>query len=123
MDSSTLVRAAVSGGVFVGICAALGGGVPVSEYYMAAATQVAASWGSDQVHNVLQMWPSRLTSAVVTGSLFTAARHFVSGDRNDVNNYITSAGSEYVARAVDDMVLKKKPVDVADVGMDEEDGY
>ena len=123
MDSSTLVRAAVSGGVFVGICAALGGGAPASEYYMAGATQVVASWGSDQVHNVLQMWPSRLTSAIVTGGLFTAARHFVSGDRNDVNNYITSAGSEYVARVVDDVVLKKNPADAADVGMNEDEGY
>jgi hypothetical protein len=50
-------------------------------------------------------------------------RHFVSGDRNDVNNYITSAGSEYVARVVDDAVLKKKPADVADVGMNEDEGY
>ena len=123
MDSAALYRGAISGGVFVGVCMALGGGAPMSTYATAAAVQVAASWGSDHVHNALMMWPTTITSSMVTGVLYTATQHFALGDKNDVNNYITSAGSEYVARVVDDAVLKKNPADVADVGMNEDEGY
>lgn len=107
MDTSQLYRAAISAGVFIGVCMAAGGGAPVSTYAKAAAVQVAASWGSDRVHTMLMMWPSNLTSAVVTGALYTTTQHFALGDRNDVSNYLVSAGSEYAARTIEGWGEKK----------------
>jgi len=121
MDTSDLYRAAISAGVFVGVCLALGGGAPVSTYATAAAVQAASSWGSDQVHSMISMWPTATTSAVVTGGLYTAAQHFALGDKNDVSNYAISAGSECAGRTLEGWG-KKKSVDVADAlsGDDEE---
>ena len=123
MDSSDLYRAAVSAGVFVGVCMALGGGAPMSTYATAAAVQVAASWGSDRVHTMASMWPTHTTSAVVTGALYTATQHFALGDHNDVSNYLVSAGSEYAARTIEGWG-QKKSVGVADaMDNEEEEAY
>ena len=120
MDSSVLYRAAISAGVFVGVCMAMGGGrAPMSTYATAAGVQAAASWGSDQVHSMPRMWPSAVTSAVVTGGLYTAAQRFALNDKNDAANYTVSAGSEYVARTVEGWGEKKSLVDVEE---DAEDG-
>jgi hypothetical protein len=107
MDTSDLYRAAISAGVFVGVCMALGGGAPMSTYATAAAVQAASSWGSDQVHSMTSMWPTATTSAVVTGAIYTAAQHFALGDTNDVTNYAVSAGSEYTARTIEGWGQKK----------------
>lgn len=118
-----MYRAAISAGVFVGVCVALGGGAPMSTYATAAGVQVAASWGSDHVHSMLSMWPNAITSAVVTGGLYTAAQHFALGDTNDTSNYLVSAGSEYAARTVEAWG-EKKNADAEDAGgAVEEDGY
>ena len=102
MDNAALYRAAISAGVFVGVCVAVGGGsVPITTYGTAAAVQAAASLGSDQVHAIVKMDPTSLTSAVVTGILYTATQHFALGDRNDVTNYAVSAGAEYGARTIE----------------------
>jgi hypothetical protein len=124
MDTSDLYRAAISAGVFVGVCMALGGGAPMSTYATAAGVQVVASLGSNQVHSMLNMWPTATTSAVVTGGLYTAAQHFGLGDTNDVSNYAVSAGSEFAARTLDGMMQKKSlDVGVADAMDSEEEAY
>ena len=120
MDNSALYRAAISAGVFVGVCMALGGGASMSTYATAAGVQAAASWGSDQVHVMTNMWPTATTSAVVTGTLYTAAQHFALGDTNDITNYAVSAGSEFAARTIEGFG-QKKSVAVADAMDDEEE--
>jgi len=123
MDTSDLYRAAISAGVFVGVCMAMGGGAPMSTYATAAGVQAAASWGSDHVHSMISMWPSATTSAVVTGALYTATQHFALGDTNDVTNYAVSAGSEYTARTIEGWGQKKN-VGVADaMESEEEEAY
>jgi hypothetical protein len=123
MDTSDLYRAAISAGVFVGVCVALGGNAPVSTYATAAAVQAASSWGSDKVHSIVSMWPTATTSAVVTGGLYTAAQHFALGDTNDVSNYAISAGSEFAARTLEGWG-QKKSVDVGDaMGEDDDEAY
>ena len=123
MDTSDLYRAAISAGVFVGVCLALGGTAPVSTYATAAAVQAASSWGSDQVHSMISMWPTATTSAVLTGGLYTAAQHFALGDTNDVSNYAISAGSEFAARTLEGWG-QKKSVDVGGaMGADDDEAY
>lgn len=96
----------------------------MSTYATAAGVQAAASYGSDQVHNMLSMWPTATTSAVVTGGLYTAAQHFALGDTNDVSNYAVSAGSEFAARTIENMSQKKSlDVGVADAMDSEEEAY
>lgn len=120
MDTSDLYRAAISAGVFVGVCVALGGGQPMSTYATAAAVQAAASYGSDRIHAMTNMWPTATTSAIVTGTLYTATQHFALGDRNDISNYAVSAGSEFAARTIEGWG-QKKSVAVADAMDSEED--
>lgn len=122
MDSSALYRAAISAGVFVGVCVAMGGGAPITTYATAAGVQVVASWGSDHAHAILMMYPSAFTSAVATGVLYTAAQHFALNDKNDVSNYAVSAGSEYVARTIESWG-QKKSVDVVDAMEDDNEEY
>jgi hypothetical protein len=74
---------------------------------MSGAVQAAASLGSDTVHQLLMMYPTKLTASVVTGGLFTAAQHFLRGNNDYTSNYLVSAGSEWSGRTVNDMLLKK----------------
>ena len=92
----------------------------MSTYATAAGVQAAASWGSDQVHVMYNMWPTATTSAVVTCGLYTAAQHFALGDTNDITNYAVSAGSEFAARTIEGFG-QKKSVAVADAMDDEEE--
>jgi len=123
MDTSQIYRAAISAGVFVGVCMALGGGAPISTYGTAAAVQAVASIGSDTVHSMLMMWPTATTSAVATGAIYTATQHFVLNDTNDVTNYLVSAGSEFGARTIESFGEKKNLADVEAVGSEEEEYY
>ena len=116
MDSG-LIRALASAGVFTGIAWAMSGGShSLTDYAMTGAVQGAASLGSDSVHQLLQMYPTKVTASVVTGGLFTAAEHFL-GDHNYVTNYFVSAGSEWAARTGQDMWALKKN----NMGADAED--
>ena len=69
------------------------------------------------------MWPTATTSAIVTGTLYTATQHFALGDRNDISNYAVSAGSEFAARTIEGWG-QKKSVAVADaMDSEEEEEY
>ena len=118
MDSSTLYRAAISAGVFVGVCMVAGGaGVPFSTYAKAAGVQVAASLGSDRIHKMTSMEPTTVTSAIATGALYTVTQHFLLGDKNDVTNDFVSAGSEAGARTIEGWG-RSAPSDMASNGDD-----
>ena len=116
MDSSALYRAAISAGVLVGVCVAFGGSsVPIATYGKAAAVQVAASLGSDKIHELVAMEPTSITSAVVCGTLYPAAQHFAMGDTNDTTNYVVSAGSEYGARTLESWGKVSESKDTSDM--------
>jgi hypothetical protein len=107
MDNSALTRSAISAGVFTGIAWFMSGGThSLSDYAMAAGVQVVASLGSDKVHQLINMYPTKVSSSVVTGGLYTAAEH-LRGNRNYVSNYAVSAGSEWSAQTISDMMAKK----------------
>jgi len=108
MDHSGLIRALASAGVFTGIAWAMSGGShSLTDYAMTGAVQGAASVGSDTVHQLLMMYPTKVTASVVTGGLFTAAEHLL-GDHNYMSNYLVSAGSEWAARTGLDVWASKK---------------
>lgn len=108
LNHDTLTRSIVSAGVFTGIAWFMSGGsAGLSNYAMAAAVQGAAVAGSDAIHNFISMSPSSVSSAVVTGSLYTAAQFYGRGERNFYNNYGVSAGAEFVARNGWDMWLAR----------------
>ena len=107
MDNGALTRAAVSAGVLTGIAWVMSGGThSLSDYAITAGVQVAASIGSDKVHDIIMMYPTKVSSSVVTGGLFTAAEHLL-GNREYVSNYFVAAGSDWAARTADDMWAKK----------------
>jgi hypothetical protein len=108
LNADTLTRAIVSGGVFTGIAWFMSGGnAGINTYAMAAAVQGVAVAGSDAIHNLISMSPSSVSSAVVTGGLYTAAQFYGNGERNYANNFGVSAGAEFVARNGWDMWLAK----------------
>ncbi len=108
MDSSVM-RAVASAGIFTVIAYAMSGGThTLVDYAITGAFQGAASLGSDTVHQVIMMYPTKVTSSVVTGALFTAAQHFARGNDDYVSNYAVSAGSEFGARTGQDMWASKK---------------
>ena len=101
------MRALLSAGVFTGIAWAMSGGTHnLTDYAMTGAVQGAASLGSDTVHQIIMLYPTKITSSVATGALFTAAQHLL-GDHNYVSNYCVSAGSEWAARTGHEMLAKK----------------
>ena len=124
MDSSAIVRSAVSAGVLCGIAWAMtGGAVSTTDLAYLGGVQAAASYGSDQVHTMLMMWPTSVTGAVVTGALYTGAQRLLRNEVDYVTNYAFSAGSDFAARRIDDMLLQKKNYDEAagaEDAMDEE---
>jgi hypothetical protein len=107
------MRALASAGVFTGIAYAMSGGThSLTDYALTGAIQGAASLGSDTVHQLVMMYPTKVTASVVTGGLFTAAQHFLRGNDDYVMNYGVSAGSEWAARTGEDMwALKKNAMD------------
>ncbi len=118
------MRAVVSAGVLTGVAWAMSGGShSLSDYAMTGAVQVAASLGSDMVHQTLMMYPTKITASVVTGGLFTAAQHFVRNNSDYVMNYAISAGSEFGARTADDMWQKKNLADAEDAGSEAEEEF
>jgi predicted ABC-type sugar transport system permease subunit len=99
MDSASYSRALISGGVLAAVAYTMSqGSHGFADYAMTGALQAAASLGSDTVHDILTMYPTKVTAAVVTGGLFSAAQMYLRGDNNLVMNYGTSAGSEWAAR-------------------------
>ena len=117
------MRALASAGVFTGIAWAMSGGThSLTDYAITGAVQGAASIGSDTVHSLVSMYPSKITASVVTGGLFTAVEHLL-GDKNYLSNYAVSAGSEWAARTGEDMWAKKNAmsVDAEDADEDEEE--
>lgn len=120
----TVVRALTSAGVLTGVAWALSGGShTLTDYAMTGAVQAAASIGSDSVHQVLMMYPTKVTAAVVTGGLFTAAQHFLRNNRDYVMNYSVSAGSEWAARTAGDMWQKKNLADAEDAESEAEEEF
>jgi hypothetical protein len=74
------------------------------DFAVSAGIQAASSVASEVVHNATGMYPTNITSAVVTGATYTAVQYFVRGEDNYLSNYGVSAGSEFVARTVGDML-------------------
>jgi hypothetical protein len=108
LNSDTLTRSLVSAGVFAGASWFISGGrAGVNNYAMAAAVQGAAVAGSDAIHNFINMLPSSVSSAVVTGGLYTAAQFYGRGETNFQNNFGVSAASEFAARTGWDMWYSK----------------
>jgi hypothetical protein len=123
MDSSVM-RALASAGIFTGIAYVMSGGThSLADYAITGAFQGASSLGSDTVHQVIMMYPTSVTSAVVTGALFTAAQQLLRGNNDYVSNYAVSAGSEWSARTGQDMWASKKNEDVGAEDVDDQEEY
>jgi hypothetical protein len=107
LNSDTLTRSLVSAGVFTGVAYFMSGGsAGLQNYATSALIQGASVAGSDVIHNLISMFPSSVSSAVVTGGLYTAGQMYGRGETNYQSNFVVSAGSEFVARTGWDMWYK-----------------
>jgi hypothetical protein len=93
--------------LFSGVAYAMSGGqAGLMTYAVSGAVQAASSVGSEVIHTAI-MAPvdtAKITDAVLTGVIYTAAQFFLRGEQNWLNNYAVSAGAEYGSAIANDYI-------------------
>jgi hypothetical protein len=92
MDSSSLSRAIMSGGLWMGVIygvsLATGNSVDLMNTALDAGIMSASAVGSDVLHSLIQRENTNISSAVVTGLYYAGIQRVVRGD----TNYLVNAG-------------------------------
>ena len=103
-----LQRPLVSAGVFVAGAFALTtvAGVPASlrDFAMEGAYIAASTFGSDALHDVLHMYPTGVTSAVVVGVMNAALQSVGRNSTNYTSNFVSGAVTDLASGYVEPMV-------------------
>lgn len=92
MDSSSLNRAVMSGGLWMaviyGVGLATGNPVDLMNTALDAGIMAGSAVGADIMHSVIGMEETSISSAVVTGAYYAGIQRLVRGD----TNYLVNAG-------------------------------
>lgn len=108
MMSSEVHRSLVAGAVLmvaeVGLGAATGNDMNLTGSAMDGATMAVSSYACDLTHNLIQMTPTTVSSAVCTGAVYTIAKSFLFNDNRFLTNYLLAAAADVATDPVSNML-------------------
>ena len=96
--SHAVTQGLVYAGAMVTISFVTGSGLQLTRYLMDGASMGVASIANDMTHTILQMPPSRVSSAAANGGYFALFQSF-RGDDRLVRNVLAGAVNDGVANA------------------------
>lgn len=96
--SHAITQGLVYAGAMVTISFATGSGLQLTRYLMDGASMGVASIANDMTHTILQIPPSRVSSAAANGGYF-AVLQSLRGDDRMVRNVLAGAVNDGVANA------------------------
>ena len=106
MDQSLIMRSALSATVFAAVSLVLtGGDVATLDIAIEAGIQAAAAASSDMVHSAIGRENTPLSSAVVTGALFTVYKAVGRGNTDYAMNLGASAATDFIAAQAQLMLM------------------
>lgn len=100
MDSASMNRALWSAGIWAGTAFGLGAltGANITLYdaAMDGAVMGGSSYTSDYIHSMIGWQPTGLTSAVVTGAVFSGAQRGLRGSTAYTTNFVAGAANDFL---------------------------